>query len=105
MIRTGSEKRQYRRFEVDAEISIGAFPELNSAQGAEQALQARILDISEGGLCLLTKIPLKVSSPVRCNIPLSFTEVPISVPSLLQVRWTYKGPESHEYRSGLQFLL
>src|SRR5687768_15780917 len=100
----GSEKRQYYRFEVDAEISIHAFPEFDSAHGGEQAMQGRIVDISEGGLCLLTRIPLKVSSPVRCNSPLS-SKVPIAVPSLLQVRWAYKGPESLEYRSGLQFLL
>jgi len=104
LVRTASEKRQYLRFEVDSEIAIHAFPEFDSAQGAEQAMQGRILDISDGGICLLTKIPLKVLSPVRCNIPLCLLKGPVSLPSLLRVRWTYKGPESLEYRSGLQFV-
>jgi hypothetical protein len=102
MIETDSEKRKYPRFEVDAVISIRAF---DATEWSEETIEGRIVDISEGGLCLETKIPLTVSSPVRCKIPLSFAKFPISVPSLLQVRWTREGPRSHEYRSGLQFLL
>src|SRR5688572_23546341 len=77
MVRTASEKRQHLRFEVDSKIAIHAFPEFDSAQGVEQAMQGRILDISDGGICLLTRVPLKVLSPVRCNIPLCLSKVPV----------------------------
>jgi hypothetical protein len=64
----------------------------------------RIHNLSNGGVCILSSCPLQAAVLVCCNFPAS--DVPVSIPTLLQVRWTAKnGRKSPSYVSGLQFVV
>jgi PilZ domain len=63
-----------------------------------------VQNVSKGGLCLVSPQPMARSCLVRCEI--SVSEIPVSIPTLMQVRWTRKkGRQSDTYFIGLQFLL
>ena len=66
-------------------------------------IQARVENLSDGGMCLITTKPLNISNPVRCEI--SLAEFPVALPILLQVRWSQEISPGSEYRIGLKFLL
>ena len=68
-----------------------------------ESIQARVENLSDGGLCLITTKPLKISNPIRCEI--SLAEFPVALPILLQVRWAQEISPENEYRVGLKFLL
>jgi hypothetical protein len=53
---------------------------------------------------MMSAHPMRPSSLVHCDI--GVTETPISIPTLMEVRWTEKQTfQSESYLSGLQFLL
>jgi hypothetical protein len=63
-----------------------------------------VQNVSKGGLCLISSQPMPRSSLVRCEIGVS--EVPVGIPTLMQVRWTRKqNLQAEAYLTGLQFLL
>lgn len=66
------------------------------------SVRGRIQDVSGGGLRLLTDRPLKPAQLVRCEIRLR--EVPVWIPTLMQVRWTKRNARGLKYAVGLQFL-
>ena len=75
-----------------------------TAGGLPKEFDARIHNLSNGGVCVLSSCPLPAALFVCCNFPTS--DVPVSIPSLLQVRWTAKrGNKSPSYISGLQFVV
>jgi len=52
---------------------------------------------------MLSSLPLPAASFVRCDI--AMPDVPIAIPTLMQVRWTAKrGHKSVSYLSGLSFI-
>jgi hypothetical protein len=66
--------------------------------------EGRVQNLSQGGICLLSSTPLQASTFVRCDI--SMPDLPVSVPTLLQVRWTSKrDPRTMNYLSGLRFVV
>ncbi len=76
---------------------------LKSEEKAKPPVLGRIQNMSKGGICFLSSQPITRASLLRCEIGMS--DVPLSVPTLLLVRWTKKqGVESNSYLSGLQFL-
>jgi len=71
--------------------------------GAPKEFNGRIQNLSNGGACILSSVPLPPSGFVCCNFPV--LDAPVSVPALMQVRWTAKrGPKSPNYMSGFQFI-
>ncbi len=64
----------------------------------------RVQNISEGGIGLLSDIPLQPSSFVRCSIVTP--DVPVPIPTLMQVRWSVarRDDKSQTYVSGLLFV-
>jgi hypothetical protein len=64
----------------------------------------RIHNLSSGGVCILSSSPLQADTFVCCNLPV--LDAPVSIPTLMQVRWTAKrGNKSPSYISGLQFVV
>lgn len=64
----------------------------------------RIHNLSNGGVCILSSLPLQASMFVCCSFPAS--DVPVAIPTLMQVRWTAKrGNKAKSYISGLQFVV
>jgi hypothetical protein len=62
-----------------------------------------ITDIGEGGLGLSPENMVEISDPFVCWI--TAPQMPIGIPTLLQVRWALKDGQGHAYRLGLQFLV
>lgn len=65
---------------------------------------ARILNLSEGGISLVSGCTLQPFSFVRCSIV--FSDLPVAIPALLQVRWctVQRGSKSMNHLSGLLFV-
>jgi hypothetical protein len=64
----------------------------------------RVQNVSKGGICLLSHQPIPHSALLRCEVVVA--EVPVGIPTLMQVRWTRKqNLQTESYLSGLQFLL
>jgi len=64
----------------------------------------RIHNLSNGGVCILSSYPLQAATFLCCDLPVF--DGPVSIPTLMQVRWTAKrGNKSASYISGLQFVV
>jgi hypothetical protein len=75
-----------------------------TAGALPKEFDARIHNLSNGGVCMLSSSPLPVATFVCCDIPVP--DAPVSIPTIMQVRWTAKsGQKSPNYISGLQFLI
>lgn len=99
----GVEKRGHPRYRLTREVRARELSLLGSPKIRTGWLRGRIQNISRGGLCLLTHQGMKVSRLCLCEI--RFPKIPVSIPTLLQVRWTQKSAKGASYRAGLQFLL
>ena len=97
------ERRQHPRYSVSAELTVRILSSLFSSTRAEQSLEGTIHDISDGGLSILIPQAVSVPNPIRCEIRLP--DLPVSIPTLAQVRWVEDSPSSGGTRVGLQFLL
>jgi len=75
-----------------------------TAAALPKEFDGRIHNLSNGGVCILSSVPLQVSTLLCCNFPVM--DVPVLIPTLMQVRWTTKhGGKSPSYVSGLQFVV
>jgi len=97
------ERRQHHRYSVKAELTVRILSSLFSSVVDEQPLEGTLHDISDGGLSILIPQAVPVSNPIRCEIRLP--DLPVSIPTLAQVRWVENSPSSAGTRIGLQFLL
>jgi len=66
-------------------------------------LQGITENISSGGVCFLIGQGLPVNSIVRCELTVG--DLPVNIPTLMQVRWLRKIEGGNNYKVGLQFLL
>ena len=97
------EKRTQPRYHVRGKLKGYILPGLSPALGSTPPFEVAITDISEGGLSIVSPHVLTVSSPIRCQIRLG--RVPVSIPTLAQVRWVGSRSPRTGLRVGLQFLL
>jgi hypothetical protein len=98
------DRRQYPRFPQLLELRAREVQPLGSGIEPEKAVVGRVQNVSKGGLCLVSPQPMARSCLVRCEI--SVSEIPVSIPTLMQVRWTRKKSlQADTYLTGLQFLL
>jgi hypothetical protein len=99
------DRRHEARFPESLEVSVRELPQLGSAENPEVCtMAARVQNISQGGVCLVTSCPIEKSSLIRCEIAIG--DAPMHFATLMQVRWTRKqsaAPES--FISGLEALL
>jgi len=101
------ERRQHERFPQVFEVHARS---LRSGQSAvaepkePREFDCRLHNLSNGGVCILSSRPLSPSTFLCCNFPVF--DSPVSIPTLMQVRWTVKrGQKSPSYMSGLQFVV
>jgi hypothetical protein len=76
-------------------------------------LSGTVSNVSTGGLCIAAAdesghqdgfyAEIEASSPVRCEIVIS--DLPVGIPTLLQVRWARPVDGGKLYELGLQFLV
>jgi len=84
---------------------VSELPQLGSVEIPETCtVKARVQNISQSGICLVTSCPVEKASVLRCEIAIG--DAPLRVATLMQVRWTRRQiamPES--FISGLEALL
>ena len=98
-----SMKRRHPRYGLTSKVRGREITLLGTSQRSKAVVRGQIQNISAGGLCLETAQRIRVSSLVRCEIPLP--RIPVAIPTLMQVRWAHRNATGHTYRVGLQFLL
>ena len=100
------EKRRHHRYPVACELKGKALTPLERAgepPSASCELRGVIMDIGGGGIGLVTENTIEISDPFVCWI--LAPEMPVGIPTLVQVRWAFKDGQGHAYRLGLQFLV
>jgi PilZ domain len=101
------EKRRHQRYPTSCELRGKALIPLEHAGDPAPAaggdLRGVILDIGGGGLGLSPENLIEISDPFVCWILVP--QMPVGIPTLMQVRWALKDGQGHAYRLGLQFLV
>ncbi len=98
--RRARERRQHARFPARGTFKGALLPHWGA--GKRPAISyGRLQDVSRGGLCVLTDRPPKELALVQGE--LRFSDIPVALPTLLQVRWMEKRPGRDGYQVGLQF--
>jgi hypothetical protein len=98
------ERRQHERFPQVFEVRARSLLSGQTPGPLPKEFGGRIHNLSNGGVCILSSCPLQASMFVACSFPAS--DVPVSIPTLMQVRWTAKrGNKAKSYISGLQFVV
>jgi len=83
------ERRQLERFPQNLEVKLRLLPHLGSEDVADsETIPARIQNISQGGVCLITPTPIEKSALVRAEIPVGDQHP--SFATLMRVCWTEK---------------
>ena len=101
------EKRRHQRFPITCELRGKALTPLEPAGDPSLPvngdLRGVITDIGGGGFGLSPENAIEISDPLVCWI--LTPEMPVGIPTLVQVRWALKDGQGHTYRLGLQFLV
>jgi len=99
-----SDRRQYPRFPYVLDILAHDCPPLNHSGPPRPSVLGRVQNVSQGGICVLSQKLIPRSALLRCEVGVS--EVPVAIPTLLQVCWSRKqNVEAASYLTGLKFLL
>jgi len=97
------DRRQHTRFPHVLEVQARTLPPVQAGYPASKEVPGRIQNVSEGGVCIVSALPLPVATFVCCEI--AMPDVPVSTPTLMQVRWTAKqGNKAAHYVNGLRFV-
>jgi hypothetical protein len=98
------ERRQHERFPQVFDVRARSLLSGQTTGPLPKEFAGRIHNLSNGGVCILSSLPLQASMFVCCSFPAS--DVPVAIPTLMQVRWTAKrGNKAKSYISGLQFVV
>ena len=98
------ERRQHARFPQVLEVHARSLLSCQATAAPAREFDGRIHNLSNGGVCILSQYPLQAATFLCCDLPVF--DVPVSIPTLMQVRWTAKrGNKSPSYVSGLQFVV
>lgn len=98
-----AERRNHPRLAHSAEISIQQLsPRL---ERAARVVSAEVQNLSRGGICIGSRVPLMTASVVQCQI--GVPDLQFAIPTLMQVVWIEKldKPGASQYTVGLRYLL
>lgn len=97
-------ERSNRRvsYEKEVIVSKGAQVVLKSARSAGKAIATgKMKNISNGGLCLVSKTKVSVNDFLRLSFRLE--ALPVTIPTLVEVRWVQKETDSF-FKFGVRFV-
>ena len=99
------EKRREQRYPQHIAVVVQELPDSETAAPFTPThVSGRIQNISRNGICLATPSPVRPLSVIRCEIPVSDSEIPIA--TLMRVRWTRKYDQDESvFLSGLEAIL
>jgi len=95
--------RQAQRFLLSINVTYEMSIHENSWQPADKPTRGTVVNVSTGGLCLMTDEALKVGQVLKMALPLP--NVDATAPTLAEVRWVKKESSPISYQAGLRFLL
>ena len=98
------ERRQHERYRHVLDVHTRCLLSTHTTNDPPKEFDGRIQNLSNGGVCVLSTVPLQAAMFLSCSFPVS--DAPVSIPALMQVKWTVKrGNKSPSYISGLQFVV
>lgn len=99
------DRRREERYPQNIEVVVQELPGSETVVPfSPVSVSGRIQNISRHGICLATPSPVRSRSVVRCEIPVSDSDVLIA--TLMRVRWTRKcDPIGSGFLSGLEAIL
>ena len=104
--KTKMERRESERFSLSQKVSYEVSAKQTSdASNTAVRRGAKILNVSERGVCLSMKEGLKPAQIIKIDLPLAVVKT--TVPTLAEVRWVSKnlGKGGHGHQAGLRFLI
>lgn len=99
-----SPERSNRRLSYEKEVIVskGAQFALKGLKGAAKSVATgQMKNISNGGLCLISKSKVKVNDFLRLSFKLE--TLPVAIPTLVEVRWVQKTSDSF-FKFGVRFI-
>jgi hypothetical protein len=98
------DRRQHQRFPHVLEVHARSLPPIQTPLVSAKEFEGRIQNLSQGGACILSTLPLPAANFLRCDI--AVPDLPVPIPTLMQVRWTAKrGHKTVSYLNGLSFVI
>ena len=94
------EQRQHRRAVWQADVNIKELP--SDPVFPTLVVSGQVLNISRGGACIASAVPLVPACVVHCEMPLPGLE--ISLPTLMQVVWV-EAIDDDKYVWGLRYVV
>jgi len=104
MNKTKMERREVERFSLSKKISyeVSAKQTSDASQAAVRR-GAKIVNVSERGVCLSMREGLKPAQIIKIDLPLAIVKT--TVPTLAEVRWVSKNFGKGGHQAGLRFLV
>jgi|UPI0004792EA9 hypothetical protein len=97
-----AERRREERYPQNIEVAVQMLPSAHSAEPCNfPSIPGRIQNISRNGICLVTSEPIRLSSVLRCEMPVSDSDIRFT--TLMRLRWTRKSGTA--FISGLEAFL
>lgn len=93
--------RENRRMAFKEEVVLWRGGTFQSNRPPRASIGARAQNVSNGGICLITKTKLEVNQFLRLAFKLE--SLPISIPTLIEIRWVEKMPNAH-FKIGARFI-
>lgn len=91
-----NDKRQFKRKKVTLNVDY-------DISATQKWLDSTSSNISEGGMCLTTKKPLKVGSAIKLKFLIPDSERPVNVQGTIVWNEAFKAGKHEHYYNGIQF--
>ncbi len=95
-------RRKHLRFPVHPRLARLRVALQGTGRDALRPIRGQIHDFGTGGFSILVNRRVRVSHIFRGMIP--YPDLPLAIPTLLQVRWGQHEAKTNKYLIGLQFL-
>ncbi len=95
-----AEQRQHRRAMWHADVTVKELP--SDSVFPTLVVSGQVINISRGGACIASSVPLVPECVVQCEISLPGLE--ISLPTLMQVVWV-EPTDQDKYVWGLRYIV
>jgi len=100
---THDERRRFERFANSGDLEVQELFELEIPQKQTEPIYGKVQNVSDGGVGLLTPVPLKQFALFRCRV--SMGSGPPRVSTLMRVRWSRREiTRQGVFSSGLEYL-
>jgi hypothetical protein len=101
---TPTERRGFFRYPISCRIDMSSLSEATGGAMRSGDLAGAVVNVSDGGSCILADQPLEPLTVLRCQF--RFPGVPVPIPVLSQVRWVERFHGDHRaFRIGLAFII